>query len=163
MEKESFYQKHKELLGEIFRFLLVGGLATLVDFGIYELFFYVLLKNMTQTWNIILSTAAGFLVGNLVNYLLSIIFVFKGAKEDKKTQTAGAFLLFTIIGVLGLGIKTGLQLGGHALIDLMAIQEGFWSWFADTFVYGVATLIVLIWNYVGRKLLIFKHSKEEVK
>ena len=32
----------------------------------------------------------------------------------------------------------------------------FGIWFKRAFVYGVATLIVLIWNYTCRKLLIFK-------
>ena len=104
-----------------------------------------------------MSTSLGFIFGNIVNYILSIIFVFKGAKEDKKTQTIGAFLVFTLIGVIGLGIKVGVQTGGKYLVSVLFNSlEGFWIWFMDTFVYCVATLIVLIWNYVGRKLFIFK-------
>ena len=154
---KNFIEKHKKLIMEILRFLLVGGIATVIDFGIYELCRFLLFKGMNDTLNLVLATTFGFIFGNIVNYILSIIFVFKGAKEDKKTQTLGAFLVLTLIGVIGLGIKVGVQTGGNYLMGLMfETDKAFWIWFIDTFVYGVATLIVLIWNYVGRKLLIFK-------
>lgn len=154
---KEFIKKHEKLLKEIGRFLIVGGLATLVDFAIYELFRFLILKSLDNTLNLVISTSLGFICGNIVNYFLSIIYVFKGAKEDKKTQTIGAFLVFTLIGVIGLGIKVGVQTGGNYLVSVLFNSlEGFWIWFMDTFVYCVATLIVLIWNYVGRKLFIFK-------
>ena len=154
---KKFIKKHEKLLKEIGRFLIVGGLATLVDFAIYELFRFLILKSIDNTLNLVISTSLGFICGNIVNYFLSIIYVFKGAKEDKKTQTVGAFLVFTLIGVIGLGIKVGVQTGGNYLVSVLFNSlEGFWIWFMDTFVYCVATLIVLIWNYVGRKLFIFK-------
>lgn len=154
---KEFIKKHEKLLKEIGRFLIVGGLATLVDFAIYELFRFLILKNVDNNINLVISTSLGFICGNIVNYFLSIIYVFKGAKEDKKTQTIGAFLVFTLIGVVGLGIKVGVQTGGNYLVSVLFNSlEGFWIWFMDTFVYCVATLIVLIWNYIGRKLFIFK-------
>ena len=153
----NFYQKNKGIILEILRFLLVGGLATIIDFAVFELCMYVLFSTLEETLNLVLSTTCGFVVGLIFNYIFSIIFVFKGAKEDKKTQTIKAFLLFTLIGVIGLGIKIGIQTGGNALMNVIfPSADGFWSWFIDTFIYGVATLIVLVWNYVGRKLLIFK-------
>lgn len=159
----------KELIKEILRFLLVGGLATLVDFGIYELCRFVLFIGLSNNVNLILSTSLGFIFGNIVNYILSIIFVFKGAKEDKSTQTIKAFLIFTIIGVIGLGIKVLVQTGGNYLMSLIIdwlfnnifnFSYSVWVWLLDTFVYCVATLIVLIWNYVGRKIFIFKGDKK---
>ena len=153
----NFYQKNKGIILEILRFLLVGGLATIIDFAVFELCMYVLFSTLEETLNLVLSTTCGFVVGLIFNYIFSIIFVFKGAKEDKKTQTIKAFLLFTLIGVIGLGIKIGIQTGGNALMNVIfPSADGFWSWFIDTFIYGVATLIVLVWKYVGRKLLIFK-------
>ena len=160
----------KELAKEILRFLLVGGLATLVDFGIYELCRFVLFQGLGNNVNLILSTSLGFIFGNIVNYILSIIFVFKGAKDDKSTQTVKAFLIFTVIGIIGLGIKVGVQTGGNYLMSLIIdwlfnnffIKFSYltWAWLLDTFVYCVATLIVLIWNYIGRKIFIFKGEKK---
>lgn len=154
---KKFIEKHRKLIMEILRFLLVGGIATLIDFAIYELFRFVLLKNVSDPLNLIIATSLGFIMGNIVNYILSILFVFKGAKDDKETQTIKAFLIFTLIGVIGLGIKVGVQTGGNYLVNSMFdLTEAFWIWALDTFVYCVATLIVLIWNYIGRKLFIFK-------
>ena len=154
---KNFINKHKDLLSEIFRFLLVGGLATVVDFIVYELCRFVIFSGLSNNINLVLATTLGFIFGNIVNYILSIVFVFKGAKEDKSTQTFKSFMIFTIIGVIGLGIKIGIQTGGNALMNVIfSDATGFWAWFIDTFVYGVATLIVLVWNYIGRKLLIFK-------
>jgi putative flippase GtrA len=160
----------KELMKEILRFLLVGGLATLVDFGIYELCRFVLFQGLENNVNLILSTSLGFIFGNIVSYILSIIFVFKGAKDDKSTPTVKAFLIFTVIGIIGLGIKVGVQTGGNYLMSLIIdwlfnnffIKFSYltWAWLLDTFVYCVATLIVLIWNYIGRKIFIFKGEKK---
>lgn len=155
----------KELIKEILRFLLVGGLATLVDFGIYELCRFILFSGLSNNLNLVLSTSLGFIFGNIVNYILSIIFVFKGAKEDKNTQTVKAFLIFTLIGVIGLGIKVLVQTSGNYLMSLIIdwffnnifnFSYSVWVWLLDTFVYCIATLIVLIWNYIGRKIFIFK-------
>ena len=154
---KNFILKHKKLLLEILRFLLVGGLATLVDFAFYELFRFVLLKSISSNINLIISTTIGFLCGNIVNYILSILFVFKGAKEDKKTQSIKAFIVFTLIGVAGLGIKILVQSCGMILAgEWFNTTNEFYLWLIDTFVYCIATLMVLIWNYVGRKLFIFK-------
>ncbi len=154
---KKFYEKHKKLIMEILRFLLVGGLATLVDFAIYELCRFLLLKELNNNLNLALSTTFGFIFGNIVNYILSIVFVFKGAKEDKETQTVKAFLIFTLIGVIGLGIKVLTQTGGNYLMSVIFnSKDSFILWLLDTLVYCVATLIVLIWNYIGRKLFIFK-------
>ena len=46
--------------------------------------------------------------------------------------------------------------GGILMNILFTTEKAFWIWFLDTFVYCVATLIVLIWNYIGRKIFIFK-------
>lgn len=153
----NFINKHHKLIMEILRFLLVGGVATLIDFGVYELFRFIILKNITDPLNLIIATSLGFICGNIVNYILSIIFVFKGAKDDKETQTFKAFLIFTLIGIAGLGIKLGVQTSGNYLMSIIfTTDKAFWLWLLDTFVYCFATLIVLIWNYIGRKIFIFK-------
>ena len=158
---KDFINKHKDLLSEIFRFLLVGGLATLVDFIIYELCRFVIFSEVSNNINLVLATSLGFIFGNIVNYILSIVFVFKGAKEDKNTQTFKSFMIFTIIGVIGLGIKVGVQTGGNYIMNLMfTANSNFFIWFIDTFIYCVATLIVLVWNYIGRKIFIFKGDKK---
>lgn len=159
---KEFLKKHEKFLFEILRFLLVGGLATIIDYIVFELSYNLIFITLDEMINLALSTALGFLFGNIFNYIFSIIFVFKGAKENKKTQTIGAFLLFTLIGVIGLGIKIGCQTGGTYLMNLIYNpSSNFGIWFKRALVYGVATLIVLVWNYTCRKLLIFKGDENK--
>ena len=49
---KNFINKHKDLLSEIFRFLLVGGLATVVDFIIYELCRFVIFSGLSNNINL---------------------------------------------------------------------------------------------------------------
>lgn len=154
---KKIYYNHKELILEILRFLLIGGLATIIDFIVYEICFYFIFSFLNDNLNLALSTSFGFLIGLIFNYIFSIIFVFKNAKNDKSTQNFQSFLIFTIIGIIGLGIKIIIQTGGNYLFSLIFPNlDGFLAWLINTFVYGIATLIVLIWNYIGRKLFIFK-------
>ena len=65
----------KELMKEILRFLLVGGLATLVDFGIYELCRFVLFTGLSNNLNLILSTSLGFIFGGLIAFTFFMAFL----------------------------------------------------------------------------------------
>ena len=78
-KEESFFVKHRKLIFEIIRFLLVGGFATLVDWAISFFVTSITPSVMVGSLDIthtVLSTACGFSIGLLVNYFLSVIFVF---------------------------------------------------------------------------------------
>ena len=153
-------QTKKELFWEIFRFLLVGGTATVVDYAITYLFFHFILPEslvgffLATTFSVIF----GFTCGLLINWFLSVYFVFRAVKNKAESSSKKAFLIFTLIGVIGLGI-TWL---GMLLVDVLPAFQIFgaenflgepWKWWMMKV---VMTCIVLVWNYVGRKLLVFK-------
>lgn len=154
-------QSKKQLFGEIIRFLIVGGTATVFDYAVAYVFYQWLLppELVGQTWSLIISTALGFCVGLIINWLLSISFVFKQV-TDKKTTTSGkSFAVFAVIGVIGLGLT---ELGMHFGINLLPEMQLFgstlflgteWKWWICKV---ITTCIVLIWNYLGRKLFVFK-------
>lgn len=162
--EECIQQTKKQLILEILRFLIVGGTATLVDYFVFWIFDGVLFPLIsTAAWwttvSLIVATALGFCVGLVVNWLLSVRFVFKQVKNKEEASSKKSFALFTIIGVIGLAItEVGILL-------LVAILPGF-SLFGTTELLGttwakwlakiVMTCIVLVWNYIGRKLFIFK-------
>ena len=109
-------QTKKQLFWEIFRFLLVGGTATLVDYFVFWIFDGVLFPLISsaewwQTLALILSTALGFCAGLIVNWLLSVSFVFRQVKNKEEASSKKSFLLFTIIGVIGLLITEESELG----------------------------------------------------
>jgi putative flippase GtrA len=134
----------KPLLYEFMRFCLVGGLAFLADFGTLVLLNNIL-PEMSGFWRLCIATAGGFIVGLTVNYILSVRFVFISARQSGVGRTLKAFVIFTLVSAVGLGLT---ELGMYVGTEL--IQWHF------MFVKVIVTGIVLMWNYIGRKAFIFK-------
>ncbi len=160
MEKQT----KKQLIWEIFRFLIVGGTATVVDYAVFWLLdgvLFPLFGNAAwwSTLSLLLATALGFCVGLVVNWILSVKFVFLQVRDKEQAASKKSFALFTLIGVIGLAIT---ELG---VLLLVAIFPTF-SLFGTTALWGtdwekwlsrvIMTCVVLVWNYVGRKLFVFK-------
>ena len=131
----------KENIKELFRYAIVGGIAFLIDAGVLQL---VMMSFPDWQYTLYVAVVAGFIAGLTVNFILSLLFVFKNAKEkteNKKTQT---FVIFAIIGVIGLGLT---ELGMH----IGVVVWGFHHLITKVVVAG----IVMMWNYIARKLIIF--------
>lgn len=134
------------LAHEFMRYAVVGGLAFLADFGALVLTRELFFKDLSL--GVYMATAFGFVIGLAVNYYLSLLFVFTQAKDRGKGRSFGAFIVFGVIGLLGLGwTELGMWLGVE-ILD--------WHY---TIVKALVTGVVLVWNYLGRKLLIF-NAKE---
>ncbi len=134
-----------KLIKEFMRYLVVGGTAFLVDLGILTLTKSFIFYSLGEAGTLI-ATACGFIAGLIYNYILSIFFVFEKSKEKVKGKQLKSFLVFAIIGVIGLGLT---MLGMH--IGITIFGDKYYA-IIKIFVAGV----VLIWNYVGRKILIFR-------
>ncbi len=139
------------LIKEFFRYAVVGGISFLADFGTLTFFEEVIFRTR-ENWQIFVSTAAGFVVGLVVNYILSLLFVFR--KEDNKSsgKSVGGFLVFALVGVIGLAITEGLM---HIGVNVLHFH------YMITKI--VTAAIVLVWNYLGRKLLVFNKPQGEKK
>ena len=89
-------QTKKQLFYEIFRYLLVGGIATIFDYAVWYVFFtWVLPTSLVgAVWSVIISTAMGFLAGLLVNWMLSLTFVFKQVQNKEEARSSKSFLIF---------------------------------------------------------------------
>jgi len=133
----------KSLILELLRYVVVGGIAFLADFGTLVLAQELFLK--AYPWGVYVATVLGFIVGLAVNYVLSLTFVFISAKDRGKGRTFGAFLIFGIVGVVGLGLT---ELGMWIGIELLS-----WNYMI---VKVLVTGAVLMWNYLGRKILVFR-------
>ena len=85
----------------------------------------------------------GFFAGLAVNYLLSKLLVFQ--TEKARTRASVEFLGYALIGAVGLAITMGLM---HV----------FTEWVGLHFMLSkiIATLIVLIWNFTARKLILYQ-------
>ena len=169
MEQEKkglFGQTKRELFWEIFRFLLVGGTATVVDYAVFYLFRQWILPPTLITgavWDIIslvIATALGFCAGLVVNWILSVKFVFRAVKNKEEVQTKKSFAIFSVIGIIGLVItELGMFLLVHHIIPTITLfgmteflRLAWNEWFAKV----IMTCIVLVFNYIGRKIFVFK-------
>jgi putative flippase GtrA len=158
--EEQVKQTKKELFWEIFRFLLVGGTATVFDYAVTYLFFHFILPEslIGYFFATTISVIFGFTCGLLINWFLSVHFVFRAVKDKVESTSKKAFLVFTLIGVIGLGI-TWVGMLFVKLLPAFKIfgVENFLGeprkwWMMKV----IMTCIVLVWNYVGRKIFVFK-------
>lgn len=142
-------QALKKMLFEFIRYVFVGGFAAVVDMAVnYVMLFFVLGSDKNDRGMVAISVAVGFIVGLAVNYVLSNIFVFKTEEQKKKGKTLAAFLIYAAVGLIGFGLTEALTLLGTLFIG----DHGLWYLILTCFVKGV----VLIWNYVGRKIFVYK-------
>ncbi len=157
---KDFNSKHKRL-SEIIRFVISGGIATIVDWlvmgiilycfnpSLYPKFYNVWIGKTGEpsTLATVIGTGAGFLVSLVVNYILSVVFVYS---EKGNSKTTKGKILFAVLSAIGLFLNMiGMWFGR----DVCHINE----WIVKI----IMTIIVLIYNYVTRKLFIFK-TKDHV-
>lgn len=152
--------KKKELLLEIIRFLIVGGISTLVDYAVFYTCNKLVFKELNENINLFLSTALGFTSGFFVNWFLQR-FVFKNVtKEQQKNKIV--FLKFTVVSLMGLGItELGMFLAKGTFdvfnMTIFGVTFDFWKLFFKV----LMTIITLIWNYLARKFYVFRTKEKE--
>lgn len=124
---------------QLFRYGFVGGLAFLVDYGTL-----VLLTEFAGM-HYLLAATISFILGLITNYLLSITWVFSQHKLNNRWVE---FLLFAFIGVVGLGLN-------DAIMFLCTERCGIHYTLSKI----IATAIVFFWNFLARKLILFKQRQ----
>lgn len=124
-----------KLIEQILKFGVVGALAFLVDYGVLML--------LSQVFGVdpVLAAGISFCISVIFNYLASMRFVFTHRDDMSKTRE---FVLFIVLSVVGLIINEIIMwLGTRAFGS---------SGLAVTAVKVVATAVVMVWNFVSRKL-----------
>lgn len=163
-QKKIGVQTKKQLFWEIFRFLLVGGTATVVDYVIFYVFRDLLLPARLMdsgAWDVcslVIATAFGFCAGLVVNWILSVKFVFRAVTNKEEAHSKKGFLIFTVIGLIGLGLtELGVILLVYIFpeITLFGVTQFLLPW-EEWLAKIIMTCIVLVFNYVGRKIFVFK-------
>lgn len=128
---------------QILKFGLVGFLCFFIE--------YILLIVIKEVlgWNVILANTIAFTVSAVVNYILSIVFVFD---TDKKANKGKQFAVFFLLAVGGLIINNIVLKLGTMVLD------PFWSR-SYIIVKPFATGVVMVYNFITRKLFIEKKEK----
>ena len=124
----------KSLISKIFRFVVVGGIATIIDF----VFLYIF-KELFN-FNLVLANTLAFIISVTYNYIASIKWVFD---IDKNKNSKIQFLLFITFSVIGLILN---NIFIYLFTDIMGI------YYLISKI--IATLFVMIFNFVTRKIFL---------
>ena len=136
-------KKTKKLFLQIFKFLFVGTLAFIIDYLVL-----IICKEIFNI-NVLLSAAIAFTVSVIVNYELSIIWIFDIDKNKSKRKT---FIIFVIFSVMGLGLTELIMWFGSIILKYHYL-----------IVKIVAAAIVMVFNFVTRKIFLEKNSKDKIR
>lgn len=134
-----FKDKTDSTLIQLFRYGFVGGFAFIVDYGTL----YVLTEFFGVHY--LLSATIAFLFGLVVNYLLSIAWVFDSHKSESRWTE---FMVFAIIGIVGLGLNALIM---YLFTDVICIH-----YLVSKL---VSTVMVFFWNFFARKIILFKTTE----
>ena len=144
----------KKLFAQIIKFGFVGGLCFLIDFVISTALFHLLINIASRNTATAIGGFVGFTISVVVNYVLSMKFVFE-RKEDMSRKKE--FVIFVILSVIGLGVNEVILLACSAIYEGSTVLMAAFSdtlWFAVSKV--IATAIVMVYNFVSRKIFLEK-------
>lgn len=118
-----------KIVDQFFRFCLVGVICFVIDYLLL-----IFLKEIIDI-NVLIASCISFISATFINFLLSVSFVFETENKKKKIIVFFVFSLFALIlteVIMFLGIK---------VLDYRVVKI-------------VATIIVMCFNFITRKLLL---------
>lgn len=164
---------------ELFRFLVCGVAAALSDYLAAQLI-VLAMPGVNEIAVTIISTAIGFVVGVVVNYLLSTYWVYQNVDKSVQTKSKKFIAWFVILSFIAmvlsiltmllceLVVTKGMHLDSIVKASIITLikddgiaflaNKNFWTYFIS---FVLKTLVGLIWNYFTRKYILYKAPKEE--
>jgi len=118
------------------RYFVVGGISAVFDIG----FFFIFAKLLG--FHYMLVSTAGFVFAVLINYFLSVRFVFTSGVRFSKGKE---FALVYLVSGVGLGLHLAIL---YVCIDLMSLELMLSKFFA--------TGSVFLWNFLARNYFVFR-------
>ena len=128
---KALYDKYFK---QVRNFGIVGCTVTLLDFIMLHLF-----VEKAGMWYLA-SAALAFTISTVINYLLTMKFVFKGREGRNKKEE---FAVFAILNLIGLGLTT-------LLMWLLVDKAGLYYMFAKVFM----SATVMFWSFFSRKIFL---------
>lgn len=127
----------KKLIIQLIKFGIVGVIATLIDLAVL-----MVLKEILDV-DVLAASAAAFSVSVIANYILSMLFVFKGSENSKVKE----FIVFVVLSIGGLFLNQFIMWIGTE------IMTAYYLW-----VKAFALVFVPIYNFVTRKIFLEKKA-----
>ena len=122
---------------QFFRYVFVGGIATVVDWAI--LFFVTEFGGLHYIFSAVLS----FFGGLAANFVLSKLLVFSAS--EARTGMFMEFVGYALIGAVGLGFTVLIMYTCTEILGMYYMLSKV-----------IATLLVLFRNYIARKKLVYE-------
>lgn len=129
-------EKMEKLFIQIFKFVIVGGIATIIDWVIYYIV-YNFLKVNPLVANII-----SFSVSVIYNYMASVKWVFNVDENKSKRKMFVEFMVFSILGLLLTELLLWLFISKLSINEMVSKI--------------ISTAIVMVFNFVTRKIFLEK-------
>lgn len=129
-------EKMENLFIQIFKFVIVGGIATIIDWVIYYIV-YNFLKVNPLVANII-----SFSVSVIYNYMASVKWVFNVDENKSKRKMFVEFMVFSILGLLLTELLLWLFISKLSINEMVSKI--------------ISTAIVMVFNFVTRKIFLEK-------
>ena len=154
---EEKKEKRSKLLMQIMKFAVVGGTSFVIDFLIT-----MVVSALMRKFGLSIESAAavggifGFCISLIYNYIMSMKFVFE-RKDDMDRRKE--FLIFTLLSAVGLGLNElilyfGVVACNGIIPDIVAKYPSY----ITAGVKIVATGIVMVYNFISRKMTLEKKS-----
>ncbi|UUX32801.1 GtrA family protein [Fundicoccus culcitae] len=126
---------------QLFRFAIVGGLATAIDFVVLYICYHML------GMNYLVGTTLAFIISTIFNYWASMSFVFVSKYQADQKQKE--FTVFLILSLLGLILTNFLM---YLAVDLGQLPVMFSK--------ILVTVVVMAFNFISRKIFLENHSTD---
>jgi len=138
---------------QIAKFILVGILNTLLDWGVLNVLIFLSAESLTGGWYYSLFKSCSFIVANVNSYFWNRFWVFEKKNGNGEESAGKDFLQFLAVSIIGFLLNVGaasliVSFGGiyfdlsyKVLANLGAVA---------------GTIIALVWNFLGYKLIVFK-------
>jgi putative flippase GtrA len=132
-------KKTQKLLIKIFKFVIVGGIATVIS-GIV----FFLCDHFLKT-SVLISNSIAFIISVIYNFWASCKYVFEVDKDKNKARIFTEFIVFALLGYFLT----------QFLLWLMADVLN-WN---HMIAWLIATIIVMVFNFVTRQIFLEKKEK----
>lgn len=145
----------KKLIEQILKFGVVGAFCFLIDFAITNVVAMICRNVLGQTTAVAALVGGfwGFTISVIVNYILSMKFVFvRKENMDRKKE----FVIFTVLSLVGLLLNELIILFCIRLLyeNLVWMQKLIGPGLATAGAKVVATAIVMVYNFITRKMFL---------
>jgi len=141
----NIYKKHQQAM----KYIIFGGLTTLVNIIVYLLFARIIFKNFADYIRVNLSNSLALVLSIAFAYITNKLYVFKSTNKNKKEliQEIGKFIgcrVFTAIIDIVLLEVTVVIMHWHEILMKILVN-----------------ILVIVLNFIFSKIIVFKNKERE--